>query len=94
MSVPVFMFPNFSILFHLLSPLCMHVHVHRNIFSCEIKLKKYMLSFSSESFMFLPFKVRTYRTILSHTAFCGFCKLNHSYCGKNIGRRCLVAECW
>lgn len=94
MSLPLFLFPNFSILFHLLSSLFMHANLHRNISCCEVKLKKYMLSFSLESFIFSPFKVGTYRTAPSHTGFCGYFKLDQSYCAKNVDWRHLATDCW
>lgn len=94
MSLSSFMFPNFSILFHLLSSSFMHSHLHRNISYCEVKLNKCMLSYSLESYIFSPVKVRTYRTLPSHTGFCGYCKLDQSYYGKNVDWRHLATECW
>lgn len=94
MSLPSFMFPNFSIQFHLLSSSFMHSHLHRNISYCEVKLNKCMLSYSLESYIFSPVKVRTYRTLPSHTGFCGYCKLDQSYYGKNIDWRHLATDCW
>lgn len=90
MSVPSFMFPNFSISLNLLSSAFMHANLRRNISYCEIQLKC-MLSFRLESFIFWTFKVRTYRTVPSHTGFCGYYKLDQSY---YVDWRHLATDCW